>query len=92
MSSKAADRIHAMQEKGILTPEQAEELLKALAGSNDAPAAPASPEPRDPPPGNSVHAGPESDNGWDDESWGKHGAAGIVGSRSSRKAFSRWTG
>jgi len=28
MSSKAADRIHAMQEKGILTPEQAEELLK----------------------------------------------------------------
>ena len=32
MSSSAADRIRAMQEKGILTPEQAEELLGAVSG------------------------------------------------------------
>ena len=70
MSSKEADRIRSMQEKGILTPEQAEELLKALEGDEDVPGAL---EPPEPPVGASAQPQSESDKEWDDDDWGKRG-------------------
>ena len=67
MSSKAADRIHSMLEKGILTPEQAAELQKALEGQDEAPGT------SEPSGGPSAAGDSAADSAWDNDDWGKHG-------------------